>query len=165
MTSLKLAALTAACASALLLTACAQENSPAPAKPTPEQEAPQVAAPAAEPAPPAAVQRNLYWGDTHLHTSYSPDAFLMQNRSATPDTAYQYAKGAPVVHPLHRARVQIETPLGMPCGGLLVRVLLGFDRSGGHVAPAFPHLLQLSLRQAIGVVAPERSRPSPPQSW
>jgi hypothetical protein len=56
-------------------------------------------------------QRNLYWGDTHLHTSYSPDAFLMQNQSATPDTAYQYAKGAPVVHPLHRARVQITTPL------------------------------------------------------
>ena len=58
-----------------------------------------------------APQRNLYWGDTHLHTSYSPDAFLMQNQSATPDTAYQYAKGAPVVHPLHRARVQITTPL------------------------------------------------------
>jgi hypothetical protein len=59
----------------------------------------------------SAPQRNLYWGDTHLHTSYSPDAFLMQNQSATPDTAYQYAKGAPVVHPLHRARVQITTPL------------------------------------------------------
>jgi hypothetical protein len=56
-------------------------------------------------------ERRLYWGDTHLHTSYSPDAFLMQNQSATPDTAYQYAKGAPVIHPLHRARVQIETPL------------------------------------------------------
>ena len=58
-----------------------------------------------------APQRNLYWGDTHLHTSYSPDAFLMQNRSATPDIAYQYAKGTPVIHPLHRARVQIGTPL------------------------------------------------------
>jgi hypothetical protein len=55
--------------------------------------------------------RKLFWGDTHLHTSYSPDAFLMQNRSADPDTAYQYAKGAPVIHPLHRARVQIRTPL------------------------------------------------------
>ena len=54
---------------------------------------------------------NLYWGDTHLHTSYSPDAFLMQNRTADPDTAYRYAKGYPVIHPFHRARVQIGTPL------------------------------------------------------
>ncbi len=54
---------------------------------------------------------NLYWGDTHLHTSYSPDAFLMRNRSADPDTAYRYAKGYPVVHPFHRARIQIHTPL------------------------------------------------------
>ncbi len=35
----------------------------------------------------------------------------MQNRSATPDTAYRYAKGYPVVHPYHKARVQINTPL------------------------------------------------------
>jgi hypothetical protein len=35
----------------------------------------------------------------------------MQNRSATPDTAYRYAKGYPVVHPYHKARVQIGTPL------------------------------------------------------
>jgi hypothetical protein len=59
----------------------------------------------------AGKQKNLYWGDTHLHTSYSPDAYLMQNRSADPDTAYRYAKGLPVIHPFHRARIQIETPL------------------------------------------------------
>ena len=34
----------------------------------------------------------LYWGDTHLHTSYSFDAFLNQNESADPDTAYRWAK-------------------------------------------------------------------------
>lgn len=59
----------------------------------------------------AGSQKNVYWGDTHLHTSYSPDAFLMQNRSADPDTAYRYAKGLPVIHPFHRARIQIGTPL------------------------------------------------------
>ena len=31
--------------------------------------------------------------------------------SADPDTAYRYAKGLPVVHPNHRGRVQITTPL------------------------------------------------------
>jgi len=54
---------------------------------------------------------NVYFGDTHLHTSYSPDAFLMGNQSADPDTAYRYAKGLPVVHPYHKARIQIGTPL------------------------------------------------------
>ena len=53
----------------------------------------------------------LFWGDTHLHTSYSFDAFLNQNESADPDTAYRWAKGLPVLHPYHRARVQIGTPL------------------------------------------------------
>ena len=53
----------------------------------------------------------VFFGDTHLHTSYSPDAYLMQNRSADPDTAYRYARGLPVVHPYHRAKIQIGTPL------------------------------------------------------
>lgn len=57
------------------------------------------------------VERQVYWGDTHLHTSNSFDAFLNRNMTAGPDTAYRYAKGQPVVHPYHQARVQIETPL------------------------------------------------------
>jgi hypothetical protein len=55
--------------------------------------------------------KQLLWGDTHLHSSYSMDAYLFQNRTADPDTAYRYAKGYPVIHPYHRARVQIGTPL------------------------------------------------------
>ena len=51
------------------------------------------------------------WGDTHLHSTYSSDAFTNGNLTATPDTAYRYAKGMPVVHPGHQARVQIGTPL------------------------------------------------------
>jgi hypothetical protein len=55
--------------------------------------------------------RALLWGDTHLHTAYSFDAFLNGNRSADPDTAYRWAKGLPVIHPYHRARVQVKDPL------------------------------------------------------
>lgn len=55
--------------------------------------------------------KNIYWGDTHLHTSNSFDAFLNFNYSADPETAYNYAKGKPVIHPYHRAHVQINDPL------------------------------------------------------
>jgi len=95
---------------ALTLGACSK---PAEEAPTADESATPAEAPAAE----ATVTldsnplNNLYWGDTHLHTSYSPDAYLMQNRSADPDTAYRYAKGYPVVHPYHKARIQIGTPL------------------------------------------------------
>ncbi len=58
-----------------------------------------------------AQKTKLYWGDTHLHTSYSLDAYLLGNRSADPDTAYRFAKGLPVIHPGHRARVRIDRPL------------------------------------------------------
>ncbi len=62
----------------------------------------------------AAVQAEpsqVFWGDTHLHTSYSPDAYFFGNTTADPDTAYRYAQGFPVVHPYHRAKIQIGTPL------------------------------------------------------
>lgn len=53
----------------------------------------------------------LLWGDTHLHTNYSFDAYLNQNESVDPDTAYRWAKGLPVLHPYTKARVKINTPL------------------------------------------------------
>jgi len=53
----------------------------------------------------------LLWGDTHVHSAYSFDAFLNGNHSATPDTAYRFARGEPVIHPFTRARVQIDQPL------------------------------------------------------
>ena len=59
----------------------------------------------------ATAEKRLLWGDTHLHTSYSFDAFLNNNLTADPDTAYRFAKGQPVIHPYHRARVQLHAPL------------------------------------------------------
>jgi len=55
--------------------------------------------------------RQLIWGDTHLHTSYSFDAFLNLNLTADPDVAYRFAKGLPVIHPYNRTRVQLRAPL------------------------------------------------------
>lgn len=57
------------------------------------------------------TETQVYFGDTHLHTTYSFDAFLNKNFTADPDTSYRWAKGEPVIHPYNRTRVQIGTPL------------------------------------------------------
>jgi hypothetical protein len=60
--------------------------------------------------------RNLYWGDLHVHTAYSFDAWLHDVR-VDPDSAYRFAQGEPVGLPPLDARgnptqfVQIDRPL------------------------------------------------------
>lgn len=56
-------------------------------------------------------ERELLWGDTHLHSSYSFDAYLNQNKTADPDTAYRWAQGQWIMHPYTKARIRINTPL------------------------------------------------------
>ncbi|MBA4724125.1 MAG: DUF3604 domain-containing protein, partial [SAR86 cluster bacterium] len=43
--------------------------------------------------------RNPYYGDLHVHTKYSFDAYVF-GITATPDDAYKYAKGEGIKHPL-----------------------------------------------------------------
>ena len=40
--------------------------------------------------------RNAYYGDLHLHTSYSFDAYVLGGTKVDPDTAYRFAKGETV---------------------------------------------------------------------
>ncbi len=58
-----------------------------------------------------ATEKQILWGDAHLHTNRSFDAFTNRNFSVGPDDAYRFARGLPVEHPGHKARVQLETPL------------------------------------------------------
>ena len=37
--------------------------------------------------------RNVYWGDTHVHSNLSMFAFAFSNRELGPDAAYRFAKG------------------------------------------------------------------------
>jgi hypothetical protein len=63
------------------------------------------------PAPPERnPERNAYFGQTHLHTSWSPDAYIFGNTVTGPAEAYQYATGKPIKHPAGY-EVQIRTPL------------------------------------------------------
>ena len=59
----------------------------------------------------SAQQTQLLWGDTHLHTSNSTDAYSTGNFVADPDTAFRFAKGQPVIHPSLKTRVKIVRPL------------------------------------------------------
>jgi hypothetical protein len=58
---------------------------------------------------------NLYWGDTHLHSSYSMDANTMGNTGLTPAEAYRFARGEAV-----RATTGMMARLNMPLDFLVV---------------------------------------------
>ena len=53
--------------------------------------------------------RNVYWGDLHIHTSWSFDAFV-NNVRTTPDDAYNFGKGAAIDH-ISGQKIQIKRPL------------------------------------------------------
>lgn len=54
--------------------------------------------------------KNVYWGDTHLHTRNSADAYSMGNMNMTPAQAYRFARGEEMV--AHNGmRVQLRRPL------------------------------------------------------
>src|SRR5262245_40120552 len=54
--------------------------------------------------------REAYFGETHVHTSWSLDAWLFGNRSTDPGDAYKYFKGEPIKHPAG-FEIKIDTPL------------------------------------------------------
>jgi Protein of unknown function (DUF3604) len=55
-------------------------------------------------------ERNVYYGETHLHTSWSFDAFAFGTTVTGPETFYQYALGKPAAHP-GGYQVRITKPL------------------------------------------------------
>ncbi len=53
--------------------------------------------------------RKALFGELHMHTQFSFDAYLFNTR-ATPDEAYEFAKGKPLKHPLGKT-YQLSRPL------------------------------------------------------
>jgi hypothetical protein len=45
-------------------------------------------------------ERDAFFGQTHSHTSWSIDAYLIGNHIAGPEEAYKYSLGMPVKHPM-----------------------------------------------------------------
>ena len=54
--------------------------------------------------------REAYYGETHVHTSWSFDAYIFGNHLTGPAEAYGYATGQPIKHPLGY-EIKIGTPL------------------------------------------------------
>jgi hypothetical protein len=45
-------------------------------------------------------QREVFFGETHVHTSWSFDAYIFGNHITGPADAYKYALGEPIDHPV-----------------------------------------------------------------
>ena len=59
----------------------------------------------------AAPDRHAYFGDLHLHTSYSFDAYILFGAKVTPEDAYRYAKGETVTYmgeQIHRSTPPLD---------------------------------------------------------
>ena len=81
----------------LLLQACSRENPEPGAPPAPTTTTPAMAE--AKPESTEATETNrVYFGDLHVHTMYSFDAFTF-GTTASPDDAYEFAKGNVIRHP------------------------------------------------------------------
>ncbi len=126
---------------ALMLVGCSEAPAPAP-----KVEAP--AAPATQ-APAAIAQnpeRDAFFGDLHVHTMLSFDAYIFGTRS-TPESAYAYAKGAPLEHPAG-FKMQLATPLdflGVTDHGMYMGMLPAMDSGDTDVGK---HPIAVAIRAA-----------------
>ncbi|MEM1434143.1 MAG: DUF3604 domain-containing protein [Pseudomonadota bacterium] len=95
--------------------------------------------------------RNAYFGDLHVHTHYSFDAYLFGTR-ATPDDAYAYARGNGIEHAAG-FEMKLPRPLDFQAvtdhGSYLGMLPAMFTAGSG----AYDHPLAKGLREAEGPVA------------
>lgn len=91
-------------------------------------------------------ERNAYFGELHVHTQYSFDAFIFGTRS-TPDSAYEYAKGKPLAHP-SGFDMQLRVPLDFQSvtdHAMYMGMLPAMDQADSKVGQ---HSVAVAIREA-----------------
>ena len=86
--------------------------------------------------------RQVFWGDTHLHTNQSPDAFTFGNRAVTPDQAYRFARGERVT-----SQSGVDAQLSRPLDFLMVSDHAEFMGIFPKVFGRSPDIMQTPLGQ------------------
>lgn len=92
-----------------VLTACAEDSVTEETAPVAPAEAESAATQEMVEQEQPVTTRQALFGDLHIHTQLSFDAFIFGTRS-TPDSAYEYAKGAAIDHP-SGFKMQLRAPL------------------------------------------------------
>ena len=90
--------------------------------------------------------RNAYFGDLHVHTRYSFDAFIFGTK-ATPSDAYDFAKGRGIAHPAG-FEIKLDRPLdfqGVSDHGMYLGMLPAMTETG---SPAYRHPIAEQMRAA-----------------
>ena len=93
----------------VLLGGCSRQ-APTAETPATGTDADAAATAAAPPRPAPNPDRNAYFGDVHVHTGWSFDAFTNGSR-ATPTDAYAWAQGREITNSGFGGKIQIQTPL------------------------------------------------------
>ena len=133
---------TALLASSCLLAACSGTVSDdATSGDTSTDRAPVAVAPIASPS-----ERNAFFGDLHVHTRNSYDAFVFGTR-ADPDAAYEFAKGNAIAHPAG-FELQLDRPLDFQMVADHANYLGMLPAMTDPDSPAYDHPVAETVRTA-----------------